>query len=223
MHLLRLKKPRWHLTLFSMKADPTLSPRQARQESVVVQGRAKLGFTWESHIFADCLSSLCYNFFNCSSYPDPKLTSLIQRQWHSCRQVQSLSEHSAITQRGARLLTENESWRQWSAHNVHSLWRQLLAGELLYCPLPKHPYRGCVSACVCVRSCPATLSAPFQNDFFVISASPFSEGCTEAFLKRRDRVCLDGNESVPPKQDVETLRCSSRNIPAQSGPFVRHR
>lgn len=66
----------------------------------------------------------------------------------------------------------------------------------------------CVQVCVPIlRS--ATLSAASQNDFFVISASPFSESCTEAFIKRRDRVCLDGNESVPPKQDVGTLRCSS--------------
>lgn len=66
----------------------------------------------------------------------------------------------------------------------------------------------CVRVCIPILSS-ATLSAPSQNDLFVISAPPFTESCTEAFLMRRDRVCLGGNESVPPKQYAETVRCSS--------------
>lgn len=75
--------------------------------------------------------------------------------------------------------------------------------------LPKHRYRVCV--CTCLYMCMFLSSAlpASQKDFSVMSASSFSESCTKAFLKQRDRVWLDGNKSVPPKQDVEALRCSS--------------
>ena len=187
--------------------------------------------------------SLVWFIFLLSFIPRPKSTRRPIDTRHSCARVQSTSEQ--IKQWGDdRLLTVSEGWRQWAADNVFSLWRQFASrvamvrvdSSVLCQNMPTGWMCVCLCQCVCVCPHPVLPSCGAQNDFFIISASPFSrmtawkrERERERWSyekEKRDECGLMGksllNSICPPKQDVETPRCSL-NIPAQSVPFVRQR
>lgn len=163
-------------------------PPLRRGGNFLDERREKLGSAWESHIFFTfCFFHHSATFLKWSSFPvqNESTVSETMAQLHT-----SMSEKSAIRQRVGRLLTEIESWRQWSANNVHSLWRQLLSGVLLYCQNIAIG-SACARVCTCVCSSPP-LCHPFRRISPLCQPLRSQKAAQRPFLSRGTECGLMG-------------------------------